>query len=815
MHRRVENSRLAPSNAVFTPLVRPLAAAALLFGIHLAFGAETPPARPGAYAGHHRVERSVVVESVSGARLRLTPYGEHMLRVQAVPRGAEFLPDEHLPMIERHDLGGELVVTDEPAALHIATHAADGVGVTLSKANLTARWQCNGSAAPQLVEAGGITWEERSVRLEFAPDAAEHFAGLGHGFYGRDAAPLDLRGRTISRSYGFQASLIAPWFISSKGYGFFLNCAFPHRFRFDAGGHFDVEITGTDLGAQLDYVVAAGRTPLELIARYTELTGRPRLPRRAMFGLQVTDKHREAESLAQGMTWWFDNFPKLRAAGIPVDAIIMDNTWRAGGGTWQDSIFAFDPKRYPDPKAFRAWAERMGVIVDLDFNGPMYMQSEGWKPEYGVRGGQLKDGRPFYLPNFFRTDTNDWLWGLMWRNALDPRLGYPGDMLWMDETDQANVADERAPFHAGRPWLELKSLYALAGAKALVERWDRDFAGAKRPYFWFRSATSGLQRYAVYWSGDIEGDEADQSAQIPAMLSAGICGLPYFSYDAGGWQSTDEPIYRRYGIVTGSLSPVWRTHGIKGPRWPTDYGADVVALAQRYAGLRYRLFPYLYSLARQATRDGTPMARALFLDSPGEPEAWRRDYQYRFGPSLLVAPPVESRRDVWLPSGAWFNWWSGARAEGGQTVAAPAGDEAAVYVRAGAVIPMGEFALSSQFIPADRLEVHVWCGASGAFELYEDDGTTERYRAGEFSVTPLTWDDAAGALRIGAREGSWPGAPAQRHWSVVLHGLSGPRRAVIDGQPATDVRWDAARHTLSIALLERRGAVGVEMRLVR
>jgi alpha-glucosidase (family GH31 glycosyl hydrolase) len=771
------------------------------------------PERIGRFAGYRLQDRSLLVNSTTGAKMRLTPYGDHMIRVQIARKGQPFVPDDALLMVERHDLGGYLVVVDEPGQLTISTGKADGVSLTLAKGNLTARWRLNGAAGPQLVEQSGVQWDGSAVSIDFVPDIDEHFAGLGHGFFGRDAAPLDLRGRAISRSYGSQASLVAPWFLSSKGYGFFLNCLYPHRFRFNKEGHFDVQVTGTDLGAQLDYFVVAGATPLELIDRYTQLTGRPRLQRKGMYGLQVSDKPHEAESLKTGMSWWFDHLPKLRAAGIPVDAIIMDNTWRAGGGTWHDSIFAFDPVHYPDPKAFYQWAQQLGLMVDVDFNGTMYMQSAGWKPEFGIHGGTWNPGVPFYLLNFFNPAADDWLWQLMWGNVLNPRLGYPNDMVWMDETDEATVDDERAPFSGGRPWLELKNQYVLTGAKALVAHWDESFAGSKRPYIWFRSATSGLQRYCTYWTGDTEGNESDQAAQVTAMLAAGIAGMPYFNHDAGGFQSIDEDIYRRYAIVEGSLSPVWRLHGIRGPRWPTEYGADVQALARRYAELRYHLMPYLYTLSREATVTGAPMMRAMFLQYPAEQEAWRRDYQYLIGPSLLVAPPVRSRTSIWLPPGQWFDWWTGAKLSGGQSIAPPTGDDAALYVRAGAVIPIGPFALSTALVPADQLQVHVWVGASGSFELYEDDGVTEAYSHGAFALTSLAWDDASQTLSIAPSEGAWAGAPSSRTWTVVIHGLQAPTTAFIDGQPIPGGQFDQVSHTMSLQLPPRPAGAKVTLNL--
>ncbi len=767
----------------------------------------------GAFRGVAKVDHSAIVESDTGARLRLTPYGSHMLRVQVALPHAEFLPDDWLPYIERHDRPGELAVRETPAEIEFST-GSDGVTVRFAKQNLAARWFCNGATEPQLVESSPASWTTTTATLTFAPDAREHFAGMGHGFYGRDAAPLDLHGRTISRSYGYQASLVVPWFLSSKGYGFFLNCAFPHQFRFDAGGRFDVSVTGVDLGAQLDYVIVAGRTPLELIDRYTQLTGRPRLQRRAMFGLQLSDKPHEAESRKRGAAWWYENLPNLRAAGFPVDAIVMDNTWRAGGGTWENSIFAFDAKKYPEPKAFREWGEREGVMMDVDFNGTMYVQSDGWKPEYGIRAGMFRDHQWFYLPNYFDGAVTDWFWSLVWKNALNPELGYPNDMLWLDETDQASVENERAPFWHGRPWMELKNMYIMAGAKAVVSDWDRGFHGRKRPYVWFRSSAAGMQRYCTYWTGDTNGNEADQAAQVSAMLAAGISGQPYFNHDAGGYHSIDEPMYRRYGIVTGSFSPVWRIHGLHGERWPNAYPEAVQALAHKYADLRYRTFPYIYSIAREASVDGTPMARAMFIEFPQDAVAWARDEQYMWGPALLVAPPVASRRDVWLPPGTWFNWWTGEQVIGDRKVPAPLTDDAAVYVRAGAIVPMGEFALSSEFIPNDRMEVHVWVGADGHFDLYEDDGKTEDYRSGASSVTRLEWDDSHGTLRITPANGSWKGAPTTRTWTLYFHGGSGSQRVMVDGTASDAAVWNEAEKLLKVSLKSADATHAFSVRLL-
>ncbi len=732
-------------------------------------------------------------DTPDGGRLRLTAYGDHMIRYQRVRTGESFHPNDWLPMIERHDLGGGLSLIDAQDTVEVSTAAQDGVTVTLTKKDMTATWKVNGAELPQLRESSPVNFQGSAYTISFASDPAEHFAGLGHGAYGRDAAPLDLRGRSIQREYAVQSVLYTPWFLSSKGYGVFVNSAYAPTFRFGSAGAYDIQVNGTATDAQVDYVVVGGATPLALIDRYTLLTGRPRMPRLGTFGLQLSNKDREAESLMQGEAWWKTNVAALRAANFPIDAIIIDNVWRAGGGTWSNSIFAFDANRFPDPAEFATWASANGLMVCVDFNLPMFAMEPGWQPAYAISSTVQ-----YPMANFFNKDVDDWFWNILWTNALNPSLGFPNDMMWMDETDSGSVTDPNAPFFNGRPWRELKNLYAFAAAEALVSRWDAGVGDAKRPTFWFRASASGMQRYATAWSGDTDGSEADQSAQLTAMLAAGISGFPFFNHDAGGYQSITEDIYRRYGVVAGSLSPIWRPHGTNGPRWPTGYGTSTQDLAHRYADLRYRLVPYIYSHAWQATQDGSPVTRALFLQFPSAAEAWKRDFEYMFGASLLVAPPVASRMDVWLPPGTWYDYWTGAKVAGDTVVGVPAdASDAAIYVPAGAIVPLAPFALGTALQPADQREIHVWAGADGSFSLYEDDGVSQKFQKGEHATTQMTWNDAARTLTLAAPQGTWPGAPANRELTVVLHGLGPGKTVKVDGTNLTNTTYDAGTDALT------------------
>ena len=786
----------------------PLLAAAILCTLALA----PRPAQagtPGDYARRAFAGRSIIIVTREGTRLRITPYGSDIVRVQAARGGEPFFPDDRYEMVASHATDGRFRAEDSGSAFRLLPDGPGLISVLVEENPVRLSFFEKGARGAVLRELDGVTWNEGSIAESFIPDSAEHFTGLGHGYFGR-AEGIDLKGKLIRRNYGSshgdQAPLIVPMYLSSRGYGVFLNSTFPNTFSFGADGVYGFSIQGE---GRMDYFVIAGPSFASILDRYTRLTGRPRFPPLAVFGLGLSDKaNDEKSSDPSDEAWWKQKIGQHRDAGFGLDHLINDNRWRAGGGKRCESYFAWDSTRYPEPAEYERWIRSHGLFVTIDFNRCIAAGSEGWKPSYNIPvTAGIDHGES--APDFTRAEVRTWFWNLHWRKSLDPALGYPGDGLWIDEFDELGPAPISMVLGNGRTWAEMKNYWFFLIAKALVqEGWDGRFAPARRPFVWIRGMTAGAQRYATLWSGDIRPTFEDMKAEVRGMQLAGLSGFPYWGHDAGGfhdWEKgkgPDEMLYRRWSMAMGSFSPFWKPHGMGQSRWPLDRAPASREDARTYIGLRYRLIPYTYTCAHEAAASGIPIARAMVIEHQNEPAAWRSDLEYMWGPEFLVAPNCSTGDsvNVWLPAGAWYDFWNDSTIAGGRTLAFGApGGRLPLFVRAGSVVPMAEPALSTAFIHRDTLDIHIYTGAAGKFSLYEDDGTSELYRTGASQTTIISYADGESTLTVAPARGTYAGAPVQRTYRAVFHGLPGRRHAVVNGTtlPATDVSWDGRRLTVN------------------
>lgn len=769
----------------------------------------------GHAASHAASGRSVVITDASGTRLRITPYGRIAVRLQAVRAGEDFFADDRYEMVESHDHGGRFDVKATSSTLRLTQPG--GLSLSVDLDTLAVSYADGG--ATLLREQGGVRWEaaEQGGRIvrSFEPDAGEHFTALGHGYFGR-ADSVDLKGQRLGRNYGRQqldqAPLIVPFYLSSKGYGVFLNSSAQNFFDFGREGRYEL---GIDAG-RMDYFVIKGPQPADVLRHYIELTGKPRLPPKAMFGLALSDKGHDHDSpTPSDEAWWKQKVQAHRAAGLPLDHLVNDNRWRAGGGRRCESRMAWDRGRYPDPAEYARWLKANGLVMTLDINRCIAQFSKGWQPAFNIPqapGVDFASSAPDLTNAAFR----HWFWHIFFSQSLDPRLAYPGDALWIDEFDEMGAAPDAMPLADGRSFGEMRNYWFFLIAKALVQQgWDR--AGLKqRPYVWVRGMTAGAQRYASLWSGDIKPSDEEMKQQVRGMQLAGLSGFPFWGHDAGGFydwdakRGPDAGLYERWAMGLGSFAPIWKPHGMGPSRWPLDRTAPEQAAAARFARVRYELMPYTYSAAREAASSGLPMARALLLAYPQEPEAWKRDLQYLWGPDLLVAPNTTPGQDtpVWLPPGLWYDWWRPAQpiisSAGGSVVTSPWTEALPVYVKAGALIVRQTPAPSTAFADAGRLRLDVYTGADGEATLLEDDGMTENYRRGQSLSTRIRYSDGSTRLQISGAQGRYRGAPRQRAWDVTLHGPALGSCYVVNG-----IRVQAARvgGDAAVRLAVARGAI--------
>ena len=321
-----------------------------------------------------------------------------------------------------------------------------------------------------------------------------------------------------------------------------------------------------------------------------------------------------------------------------------------------------------------------------------------------------------------------------------------------------------------------------------------------------RSAFAGQQRYgAATWSGDITTSWTALRKQIPAGLSFSLSGLPYWASDTGGFDTAprfvrtpmapdDAEEWKELNVrwfQYSTFSPILRVHGQFPNREMWFLGGEGDAAYQTeltFDRLRYRLLPYVYSLAGAVTSDAGTMMRALVMDFPADPKVRDIGDQYMFGPAFLVSPVTVYKarsRSVYLPAGStWYDLWTGQSLPGGQTLAAPAPfDVLPVHVRAGSIVPVGPELEYSDEKPADPITLYVYAGADGHFTLYEDDGASTAYEQGASSRIPMTWSDKAKTLTIGARTGQFTGMLASRTFNAVLVSQESPV-GLLTGQPA-------------------------------
>jgi alpha-glucosidase (family GH31 glycosyl hydrolase) len=725
----------------------------------------------GNYSSHAVSGRSEVITASSG-KLRITPYGDYIVRIQAIRSSENFYTDDRYELVESHDWDGELAVSDDASTLNLSTGASDGIAVSIAKSPLRISFSLKSGADALLKEQNGVTWSGNTITESFVSTTDEHFAGLGHETKGR-IPKLDRTGTSLKVSHGSEGACVVPFYVSSRGYGVFLNTTFTNTISLCKSNVYSLVIDGEGYGGQMDFFFIAGPVLTTVIDRYTQLTGRPRMPQKSIFGLHLSDK---ADPGNNGEPWWKKMINDHRNAGYAFDHQVNDNAWRASNEATSGQInswFEFRKDRFPDPAEYKRWCDENGVTVTLDLNRPGIHLNSSWKTAYGIPGSSD-------CPDFTNPDAVKWIWDLFYTKAFDPALKYPGDAIWLDEFDYPDHSHSTTLF-SGKKWAEESINYHFNLLKACVKTgWDPVIGEAKRPYFWSRGITAGAQRFGIYWTGDLDGNFGEMVYQVKAMQSAGISGFPYFNHDAGSHYNLTanaDNIYRQWDIAFGCFTPIWKPHGPSHTRWPLQRNSSCQGVAKTFITARYQLMPYIYSYAYMAHSTGAPMARPMFLDDQNNPTAWQKEMQYYFGKELLVAPncsDVNTSVSIWLPKCNWYDFWNDKKYDGDQTItySAPMG-ALPVLVREGAVIPMAPYAKSTFFTHNDTLVIHVYTGADGSFRLYDDDGVTEKFRTkNEFQLTDLQYRQAGLNLEIKAAQGSFTGAPTKRAYQIVYHGLS-------------------------------------------
>ncbi|WP_420136609.1 TIM-barrel domain-containing protein [Sphingomonas sp.] len=508
----------------------------------------------------------------------------------------------------------------------------------------------------------------------------------------------------------------------------------------------------------IDYVVIAGPSGDEVMAGYRALLGETAmLPRWAYGYIHCRERfHSSAEILA--------NLDEFRRRRLPIDVIVQD--WQYWGKYGWNAM-RFDEANYPDP----AW-----LVTALHDRNTRFMLSVWSKVGKETELGRQVAERGFYIPGTEWVDFFDPAAVRFYCANHDRRLGRYGiDAWWQDATEPENDDLVGRTTAAGRGE-HVRLAYPLQVARAVYEE-RRAAEPDKRPMILTRCAFLGQQRYgAATWSGDIGNGWDTLARQISAGLNMAAAGYAYWTVDAGGFfrpgpgQYSDPAYHERFlrWFQYATFLPLQRVHGYQTDTEFWRYGPQVETIAREYLELRYRLLPFIYSSAGETSRTGVPIMRPFVFDFPNDEAALRERHSYLFGRALHVAPvlaPNIATSSTYLPDsvGGWIDLWTGERREGGRRheVPAPIG-QIPLHARAGSILPMGPVLQSTAEATGAEIDLFVFPGADGSFDLYEDDGLSNAYERGAYSLIPLRWNDAQAVLEVGERKGSFQGMRPHR-----------------------------------------------------
>ena len=414
----------------------------------------------------------------------------------------------------------------------------------------------------------------------------------------------------------------------------------------------------------VDYTVFVG-TPDEIIATYRELTGKcPQIPDWALGYIHCRERFHSSDEILQTAN-------RFRSEQLPVSVMVQD--WQYWGKYGWNSM-KFDEEFYPDPKALTDSLHKMDMKLMVSVWSKIDKNSEVGKEMEA--GGHYIPGTDWI--DFFNPDAAE----AYWKNFSERLVPLGIDAWWQDATEPENDDLAGRKVNNGK-WTgeQVRNVYPLLVNKTVYEGLIK---AGKEPMILTRCGFAGIQRYgSALWSGDVGNDWETFRRQITAGLGMQAAGIPWWTYDAGGFfrpqnQYTDSAYIERMlrWIETAVYLPLMRVHGYMSNTEPWNYGKEAQAVIADCLKERYRLLPYIKRCAKAVSEEGSTLMRPLVFDFANDAEALKQKYEYMFGPALLVSPVTEPGVSSWqtyLPQnpGGWTDYRTGKHYDGGQYVTTP------------------------------------------------------------------------------------------------------------------------------------------------
>ena len=710
-------------------------------------------------------------------------------------------------------------------------------GNATSSSNLTVKLDEKTGCITFLDAKGKVLLREKShsfapLNQTFTLDKGEAIYGLGTIQNGKMNRRGEHKRMEQSNLEDFQNVIQ-----SIKGWGIYWDNYAPTQFDDDARG---MSLT-SEAGDVIDYYFMYGGSADGVIGQMRFLSGDvPMFPLWTYGFWQSKERYKtaaETESIVD----------KYRELQVPLDGIIQD--WQYWGSNYLWNAMDFLSEDFvngpqmiknvhqkhahfmisiwasfgPQTQQFRELNEK-GLLLPIE-TWPQSGLSHIWPPRMDYPSGVK-------VYDAFSPEARAIYW-----KYLKKLYDYGTDAWWMDSTDpdffNPRESDYQHPVTGGT-WRSLRNAFPLETVRGIYQSQRKDDRG-KRVFIMTRSSYAGQQHYGSnMWSGDVASSWEMLRNQIPCGLSFTLTGNPNFNTDIGGFfcgsYNTKGPgsaprnpqfqeLYVRW-MQYGLFCPVFRSHGADAPREIWQFsdersgkaergkkGEPVYDAIEKQIRLRYRLIPYLYSIASQVTTNNDSYMRPLFSDFAADKKVWDMTDEFMFGRSILAAPIVEAQytqekivkedamtgwnkkevrgeklevRDIdwgetktatkYLPKGAnWYDFWTGKLYKGGQNVTLTTTlDKVPMFVRAGSILPLGP---EMQYVGEkawDNLEIRIYPGADGEFSLYEDEGDGYNYEQGYYSNIIFTWTDRTRTLHISARQGGYKGMLLDRKFTLVL-----------------------------------------------
>lgn len=649
------------------------------------------------------------------------------------------------------------------------------------------------------------------------------------GIYGLGQAEEGIYNYRCHNQYLYQHNMRIPMpmFISTQGYGIFIDCGSLMTFNDDENGSY----LYMDTVEQLDYYFITGETLDDIISGFRYLTGRAAmLPKWAFGYIQSKEQYYTADELA-------DVIAGYRKLGIPIDCVVQDwNSWEAGN--WGEKLV--DKKRYGNLK------ERLSDIHAMHAHAMVSvwpnMNTGGKNHTEFMEAGYLLHDLSTY--DAYKKEARQ----MYWKQAREELFQSGFDAWWCDSTEPFSGPDWMGE-EKMEPWERyclvgnehkkyldpaLANTYALVHAKGIFENQRAD-TQSMRVFNLTRSGYASGQKYAaVLWSGDTCATWDTLKKQIVEGLNMGLSGYPYWTLDIGGfftvgtkWENrgcgcNQDPtpkwfwkgdynegvldkgyceLYVRW-LELGTFLPLFRSHGTDTPREIWNFGKKgemFYDAIEKFIHLRYHLMPYIYSLAGMVHLQNKTIMRSLLFDFMEDERAREVKDGFLFGPSLLVyavtkpmyfeaeSCPVrtEKKKVCYLPEGVdWYDYWTGTYYTGGREITADTPlDKIPVFVKAGAILPVAEGLQYADEKPQKPLEIQVYPGGNGSFLLYEDEGNNYNYETGGYTVIPMAWDDLNRQFTLGKRRGEFDGMEKIRKF--LLNIKSEKKEIIYSGEEVT------------------------------